>query len=237
MKLVRAVEDRRLASELAARGAYQRRNFAAACTAARAFLGRDLDREAVLDAAHSVIVPGRFEVHDGAPQVLFDGAHNPGGIEALTASLPEFVAGRRLVAVVSILDDKDAASMLRGLLAHVDALVCTAAASPRALPAATLASLAGQLGAGEVLDRAAPARSDASRARARGRDGSGSRDRVDLPARRAPARTGILGADVDDLMWDETPNLVAMIAVVAIVVIVVILVFAAIGYGFGRLVL
>jgi len=38
-------------------------------------------------------------------------------------------------------------------------------------------------------------------------------------------------------MWDETPNLVAMIAVVALVVIVVILIFAAIGYGFGRLVL
>jgi preprotein translocase subunit SecE len=38
-------------------------------------------------------------------------------------------------------------------------------------------------------------------------------------------------------MWDEPPSLVAMIAVVAIVVIVVILIFAAIGYGFGRLVL
>jgi preprotein translocase subunit SecE len=38
-------------------------------------------------------------------------------------------------------------------------------------------------------------------------------------------------------MWDETPNLFAMVALVAIVVIVVILVFAAIGYGFGRLIL
>jgi preprotein translocase subunit SecE len=38
-------------------------------------------------------------------------------------------------------------------------------------------------------------------------------------------------------MWDETPNLLAMIAVVALVVIVVILIFAAIGYAFGRLVL
>lgn len=38
-------------------------------------------------------------------------------------------------------------------------------------------------------------------------------------------------------MWDETPNLFAMIAVVAIVVIVVILVFAGIGYAFGRLIL
>jgi hypothetical protein len=38
-------------------------------------------------------------------------------------------------------------------------------------------------------------------------------------------------------MWDETPSLLAMIALVTIVVIVVIVVFAAIGYGFGRLVL
>ncbi|MGD0199048.1 MAG: cyanophycin synthetase [Solirubrobacteraceae bacterium] len=146
------VEDEPSADfELAARGAYQRGNFAVARAAAQAFLGRELDPAAVLAAAHSVSVPGRFEVHDGQPQVLFDGAHNPGGIDALTASLPEFVAGRRLVAVVSILDDKDAAAMLRGLLAHVDALVCTACASPRALPAPTLASLAGQLGAAEVV--------------------------------------------------------------------------------------
>jgi hypothetical protein len=38
-------------------------------------------------------------------------------------------------------------------------------------------------------------------------------------------------------MWNETPSLLAMIALVAVVVIVVILVFAAIGYGFGRLIL
>jgi dihydrofolate synthase/folylpolyglutamate synthase len=150
-KLVRASEDRSLATELAARGAYQRANFAVACAAAREFLGRELDRDAVLDAAHSVTIPGRFEIHDGAPQVLLDGAHNPGGIDALTASLPELVAARRLVAVVSILDDKDAAAMLRGLLAHADALVCTATASRRALPAATLASLADQLGAAEAI--------------------------------------------------------------------------------------
>jgi dihydrofolate synthase/folylpolyglutamate synthase len=155
-KLVRATEDRRLASQLAARGAFQRRNFAVACAAARAFLGRELDRDAVLDTAHSVTIPGRFEVHDGAPLLILDGAHNPGGIEALTSSLPEVVLGRRLVAVVAILDDKDAAAMLRGLLAHADALVCTATASARALPAATLASLAGQLGAGEVLIETRP---------------------------------------------------------------------------------
>ena len=66
--------------------------------------------------------------------------------EALVAALPETVADRPLVACVSILDDKDAAGMLRPLLELCSGAVFTASANPRALPPATLASLAGQLG-------------------------------------------------------------------------------------------
>jgi dihydrofolate synthase/folylpolyglutamate synthase len=47
--------------------------------------------------------------------------------------------------VVSILDDKDAAAMLRTLVAVSDALICTNSHNPRALPPPTLESLAGQL--------------------------------------------------------------------------------------------
>lgn len=154
--LISAAEDVGIGATLRARGAYQQRNFAVACAAAEAFLGRAPDPSAVLQAASSVIVPGRFEVHEGAPVVLFDGAHNAGGIEALVASLPEFLAERKLVTLVSILDDKDAASMLARLLDHTDALVCTSCASPRALPAATLASLAGQIGSVPTIIEAQP---------------------------------------------------------------------------------
>ena len=132
--------------ELRAGGGYQRRNFAAAQTAAAAFLGREPSREHVVAVGAELVVRGRFEVLEGRPVTLLDGAHNDGGIEALAQSLPAFVAGRRLVAVVSILDDKDAAGMLSRLLLHCDAVVCTACSSPRALPPATLASLAGQIG-------------------------------------------------------------------------------------------
>jgi dihydrofolate synthase / folylpolyglutamate synthase len=51
-----------------------------------------------------------------------------------------------VVAVTSILDDKDAAGMLRELLPSCAAAVFTRSLNPRALPAATLASLAEQLG-------------------------------------------------------------------------------------------
>jgi len=136
--------------KLRARGAFQRRNFAVACTAVEASLGR-LDRDAVAAAAAATVVPGRFQLleHDdgaGGPDVVLDGAHNPGGIEALAASLPEFLAGRPLVAVVSVLDDKDAAAMLAALLELCAGVVFCANANPRALSPATLASLAGQVG-------------------------------------------------------------------------------------------
>jgi dihydrofolate synthase/folylpolyglutamate synthase len=50
-----------------------------------------------------------------------------------------------VVAVVSILDDKDAAGMLAALLPLCDALIVTNSQNPRALPAPTLKSLARQL--------------------------------------------------------------------------------------------
>jgi dihydrofolate synthase/folylpolyglutamate synthase len=137
--------------QLLARGAFQRRNFAVACAAAEAYLGR-LERSAVGAAAVSTTVPGRFEVLAGADggEVVLDGAHNVGGVAALAESLPEFLAGRPLVAVVSVLDDKDAAAMLAALLPLCAGVVFTANANPRALSPATLASLAGQVGAPAV---------------------------------------------------------------------------------------
>jgi dihydrofolate synthase/folylpolyglutamate synthase len=150
------VADAELELKLRAGGGYQRRNFAAAMTAARAFLGRDPAPASVAAVAAELVVRGRFEVIEGSPVTLLDGAHNDGGIEALAQSLPSFSAGRRLVAVVSILDDKDAAGMLARLLVHCDALVCTACSSPRALPAATLASLAGQIGGAPATVVAGP---------------------------------------------------------------------------------
>ena len=135
--------------ELLARGAFQRRNFAVACTAAEAYLG-SLDDAAVRAAAASTSVPGRFEVVVDAAggELVLDGAHNAGGIAALVESLPAYLAGRPLVAVVSVLDDKDAHAMLESLLAICSGVVFTASANPRAIAAPWLAELAGELAPG-----------------------------------------------------------------------------------------
>jgi dihydrofolate synthase/folylpolyglutamate synthase len=126
-------------------GAFQRRNFALAKAAAEAYLG-ELDSAAVAAAAREIRVPGRLQVVGDSPLTLLDGAHNPDGMAALAESLPELRAGHdRLVAVVSILDDKDVAGMLSALLPCADELVVTASRNPRALPPPTIQSLAQQL--------------------------------------------------------------------------------------------
>jgi dihydrofolate synthase/folylpolyglutamate synthase len=135
--------------EVAAPGTFQRRNFALARTVAAAYLelaGIELDLGAVRAAAGAVMVPGRMQVVGHEPLTLLDGGHNPAGIAAIAESLPQLTAGRRLVAVLSVLDDKDAAEMLRALLPHCEAVVFTRNHSPRALSPATLSSLADQLG-------------------------------------------------------------------------------------------
>ena len=158
-QIVRAGADPGVA--VGAPGAYQRRNFALALAAARAYLG-ELDSDAVAAAAAGVRIPGRLQQIATDPLTLVDGAHNPDGVRALTEALPELVGDHgRVVAVVSILDDKDAAGMLAALSGRdtdpptpgVDALVLTRAQTPRALSPATLLSLSHQVHgpAGEIV--------------------------------------------------------------------------------------
>jgi dihydrofolate synthase / folylpolyglutamate synthase len=126
---------------------FQRRNFALAAAAAEAFLDRLPDAGALTSAAQETRVPGRLEVVATDPLTIHDGAHNPAGAAALTEALPDLVAQRRpRVCVVSVLEDKDAAEILRALLPSFDAAVFTRCANPRALSPATLESLAAQIG-------------------------------------------------------------------------------------------
>lgn len=152
-RIVRAPADPGV--PVGAPGAFQRRNFALARAAVEAYLG-ELDEAAVRVAAAEVRIPGRLEVIDHRPLTLLDGAHNVEGMVALVESLAEFgvpthpAADRAdhppLVAVLSILSDKDAAGMIRALLPACQDLVLTSSHNPRALPPATLQSLARQLG-------------------------------------------------------------------------------------------
>src|ERR1043166_5532897 len=97
--------------------------------AAEAFLGHELHGDVDISLA------GRFDV-DG--EDVFAGSHNPAGVEWLLERLPR----DDYVVVASILQDKDAAAMLRLLARAGRSLVATASASARALDAEELARIA-----------------------------------------------------------------------------------------------
>jgi dihydrofolate synthase/folylpolyglutamate synthase len=77
--------------------------------------------------------------------VLVSGELHPEA-EAVAEALPEVLRGRRAVGVLGVLDDKDAAGMLRALLPRLDRVVFTRSSNPRSLSPGTLESLAEKLG-------------------------------------------------------------------------------------------
>jgi dihydrofolate synthase / folylpolyglutamate synthase len=127
-------------------GEHQARNAACALAAVEAFLGAAdrgaLDADLVRAAFAGVSSPGRLEVVRRSPTVLIDGAHNPAGAAALTAALEDAFTFDRLVGVVAMLDDKDAAGVLEELEPVLSTIVVTTNGSPRAMPAEALAEIA-----------------------------------------------------------------------------------------------
>jgi dihydrofolate synthase / folylpolyglutamate synthase len=125
---------------LALAGPHQRANAALALALARAAaarLGRPLEPSTVADALAHTVWPGRLErIGD---DLLLDCAHNADGARALAAALPDLAAGRRVVLLMSVAEDKQPRAIFEALgpLAHT--LVATRADSPRALSAEALA--------------------------------------------------------------------------------------------------
>lgn len=129
-------------------GEHQARNAALALAAVEAFFGagaeRQLDIEAVRAGFASVASPGRMERMRSAPTIFIDAAHNPAGARALAATLTAEFDFRKLVGVVGVLADKDAAGILDALEPVFDEIVVTDNGSPRAMDVDSLANLAVQ---------------------------------------------------------------------------------------------
>ncbi len=159
---------------------YQQRNLALAMTAVQEFLG-GLDPDAVRAAADNLAVPGRAELVEGDPPLLFDSAHNPDGARALAGSLPELAGGKPVVACLALLAEKDAAGICAALAPACELAVCTefpadavrGSGRPlgEALPAAALAELWRE--AGGEADADADPRSAWGRARELARERGG----------------------------------------------------------------
>ena len=129
-------------------GAHQLNNAAAALTTVAVLRDRGLSipEKAVAEGLRQVRFPARLELLQQQPVVLLDGAHNPGGAEALSKAIREYLPDRRKIGVVGMLADKDVRTALSMLIPLFDRIVTTTPPNPRAMSAQELAGIAAEYG-------------------------------------------------------------------------------------------
>jgi len=130
-------------------GAHQAQNASVALAAVEAFLGggeRPLNEDLVRAGFEATASPGRLEIVRTSPTFVVDAGHNPAGVRASAEAVKESFGFSKLVLVVGILQEKDAAGMLAELKEQYGDLVSdvalTRSASPRAIDPTELVNLA-----------------------------------------------------------------------------------------------
>ncbi len=117
-------------------GDYQVENAALVLAACEVLMQKKLSLKeaAVREGLETCKWPGRIEILPFSPSVLIDGAHNLAGMRGLVKFIKSQMAGRRIIQVVGILDDKPYAAMLRTLAPVCDLLILTRPKIDRGLP-------------------------------------------------------------------------------------------------------
>ena len=96
-----------------------------------------------------VRLTGRLQVLPGRPAIILDVAHNPHAARSLSDGLADMPYAPTTHAVFAILADKDIAAVVEAVKDRVDRWYVSAAAAERAAPAAQVAKLLAEQGAGD----------------------------------------------------------------------------------------
>jgi dihydrofolate synthase/folylpolyglutamate synthase len=125
-------------------GRFQLQNALNAVAAARYLNGRgfNLSKDAISRGIANAVWPGRLEKVQSAPDVFFDGAHNPSAARELAKFLEENFAGCKIWLIYGALRDKAVDEVAGLLFPHAAEVVLTEARTSRAISATQVAEIA-----------------------------------------------------------------------------------------------
>ncbi len=128
-------------------GAHQLENAATAIAAVSllAEAGYRVEPDAIRQGIAAARWPGRFEIVEGMPRVILDGAHTAGAARALATTLRE-EAVAAVTLVIAVMGDKDPVAIVTPLLGLTERIIATATQSPRAMPVEDLAAALAPVG-------------------------------------------------------------------------------------------
>lgn len=165
-------EDAAEEFEVGLLGPHQMENAATAYAALKIVdaAGLPVSTEAIRTGFKKVRWPGRFEVHQGSPTIVFDGAHNRYSARMLAQSMDEYFKDQPYVLVFGASEDKDIAGMFTELLPNASALVLTHANHPRAAKLEELRRLSAGF-ANQIVEVSTPETALTEAAKLAGKDG------------------------------------------------------------------
>lgn len=114
-----------------------------ACVAAETALALGIEEHSIITGIEKAKNPARFEIIDNS--LIFDGAHNPSGMEALAASLKRYFPDKTPSFIMAFMADKDISSSLLNLSLKYTGAYVTAVPvpeNPRAISPEQLAKKA-----------------------------------------------------------------------------------------------
>ena len=129
-------------------GSYQPRNAAIVVSAVDVLRenGFEISDAALKEGLSSAEWQGRFEILSREPLIIFDGAHNPQGIEAAVESIAFYFRCQKVALVTGVLRDKDYTYIARKLSTVASAAFTFTPDSPRALDSKEYASVLSSAG-------------------------------------------------------------------------------------------
>ena len=125
-------------------GTWQIDNAVLALEALRALseTGFPVPEESLRQGLSEAAWPGRFQVMEGKPLFIVDGAHNEDGARRLMESVRFYFTNRRIVYIMGILKDKEAEKIVRLTCDAPSAVITTSdSENPRSMPPLLLADL------------------------------------------------------------------------------------------------
>ena len=129
-------------------GLYQPRNAAVVLSAVDLLRtqGMDIPESAVREGLSRAVWHARFERVGSDPLVIFDGAHNPQGIEQAVRSIRHYFGDNKVYLLTGVLRDKDYTGIAAMLSTVADRAFTLTPDSPRALSATEYAAVLQQAG-------------------------------------------------------------------------------------------
>jgi len=119
--------------EIGLHGSHQKINAACALEVLTVLMsmGFKISEEAIKQGLKNVYWPGRFERIKKDPDIIVDGAHNGASAQALAQTLISEYPQRRIILILGISEDKDAATICKPLKEISASIILTKAQHPR----------------------------------------------------------------------------------------------------------